>query len=215
MMESRSWRLSAFRKLASTSMVNMPVHRNLHVLSPPVRQYLYKRPRSELVHSDARSPRRLVRGDRTAVDRPDEEVQQALPSRGVVEYITDQCGASRLLDKVAETLGRRVETLEKKCEHSGVSCRQLSGMKIPSLIEGVCKRVPAMVVVQFPRAVNSRVVFPDLLRCQLVAAMRCDRHDIRGTVREPNAGTSERNLHEAPGKIARRVEHVLIGRRDL
>src|SRR5689334_17702523 len=87
-------------------------------------------------------------------------------------------------------------------------------MQVPALVETIRQRMSAVIVMQLPRAVDSVVVFCDLLAREIVAAMFCDRHDVRRSVREPDARPAKRDLHHAPGKIARRMKHVLVCGRD-
>jgi len=45
--------------------------------------------------------------------------------------------------------------------------------------------------------------------------MRCDRHDVRCTIREPDAGSRVGHLHHVAGEVARRVVHPLMGGGDV
>ena len=109
---------------------------------------------AQLVEREAALLDRLLFGDRAAVHRAQEVVQQSLPGRGVVEHVADERRLRGLLDEVAEPIRRRVEPFEEERVHRGVARRQLRGMQIPALIEAGDERVADVLVVQTPRAVH-------------------------------------------------------------
>src|SRR6185503_7998189 len=69
-------------------------------------------------------------------------------------------------------------------------------------------------VVQLPRTMDHLAVLFDLLLRQRRAAfdetMWRDRHDVRRTVRKPNARTGKRYLHHVLREVTRRMQHVLV-----
>src|SRR5438876_5852481 len=74
-----------------------------------------------------------------------------------------------------------------------------------------------MIVVQFPRAMNSFAVLVELLPAQrwpvLFRPVWRYRHDVRGAVGKPYARSGKRHLHHVARKIARLMCHVLVRRR--
>ena len=100
-------------------------------------QDLHERPRRELVERQAALLDRLLLRDRAAVHRAQEVVQQALPGRGVVEHVADERRLRRLLDEVAQALGRGVEAFEEERVDRGVARRQLRRVQVPALVEAV------------------------------------------------------------------------------
>src|SRR5881396_4283307 len=88
-------------------------------------------------------------------------------------------------------------------------------MQIPALIKASIKRMLDVIVVQFPRAMDDRAVFVNLILRQLLSfssAMRGDGHDVGRTIREPDAGSGKRDLHHVLREITRRMHHVLVRR---
>ena len=88
-------------------------------------------------------------------------------------------------------------------------------MEIPSLVIRMHERVTDVIDVQLPRAMDGLEVLGDPLIVQLVAAMRRDRHDVRGAVRKPKPGAGVGDLHHVAREIARRVIHPLLRRRNV
>ncbi len=64
-------------------------------------------------------PRDLLLSDRTAVERPEEVVEQALSGGSVIEHVTDQSGLGGLFHEVAEAFARRSQPLQEEGEHCG------------------------------------------------------------------------------------------------
>src|ERR1051325_2417510 len=114
-------------------MVTSPAKKVSQILS--VLQNLHERGRHKLVVGQTRQPRRLFFGYRAAIDRAQKIIQKALARRGIVEHVANQRGLRGFLDEIAQTLGSRVEALQKECVDRRVACRQLRRMQVPSLIE--------------------------------------------------------------------------------
>src|SRR5260370_3559447 len=88
-------------------------------------------------------------------------------------------------------------------------------MQIPALIKTSLKRMPDVIVMQFPSTMDDGAVFVDLILCQarsFSSSMRSDGHDVRRAIREPDAGSGKRDLHHVLREIARRMHHVLVRR---
>ena len=98
---------------------------------------------------------RLVASSTTAVIaaiyRPQEEVQQSLTGGGVVKYVPNKRGTRSFFDEVAQAIAGSIQSFEKESENGGIPGRQLSRMKVPALIKRVSERVPAVIIVEFPR----------------------------------------------------------------
>src|SRR5436305_12614959 len=102
---------------------------------------------AKLFVREARKPDGLRFGDRAAVYRAQEVVEQPLSRRGVVEHVADEGCARGLLDEVTEALGRRAETLKEESVDGRVARRELCGVQVPPLIEGVRERLLNVLVV--------------------------------------------------------------------
>jgi hypothetical protein len=71
-----------------------------------------------------------------------------------------------------------------------------------------------MLEVQPPRAVNRPLVFSFLLIGQfwttLGTPVWSDGHDVCCSVRKPDSGTRKCHLHHVSGKVAGRMQHILV-----
>src|SRR2546427_9735405 len=88
-------------------------------------------------------------------------------------------------------------------------------MQIPALIKRSVKRVLAVIVMQYPRAMDDHAVFVNLILRQLLSfssAMWGDGHDVGRTIREPDGRSGKRDLHHVLREITRRMNHVLVRR---
>lgn len=132
----------------------------------PVLQDLDEGTPAQLVEREARPLQGFLLGYRAAVDRPQEIVEETLAGRRVIKDFSDERRLSGFLDEVAEALGGSVEAFEEEGKNRGVAGHELRGMEIPSLIEGVDQRVPDVLGVQPPGAVDDRAVLLDLLGCR-------------------------------------------------
>ena len=87
-------------------------------------------------------------------------------------------------------------------------------MQIPPLIKTLIERMADVPVMNLPGVVNGHAILRDLLAGKQRAAMRRDRQDVGGAVGDTDARSGEMKLHHGAREIARRVEHVLVGRGD-
>src|SRR5580700_7328649 len=97
-------------------------------------QDFQKRPVMQLFNCNSGQAFRLRFADRSAIDRAQEEIQQALAGGGVVEHVADERGLRRFLDKILEARGGRIESFKKKRKYCRVARGQLRRMQVPSLI---------------------------------------------------------------------------------
>src|SRR5262245_55413940 len=134
---------------------------------------LQERPRSQLVGREPALLERLRLRDRAAPQRPQEDVEQALPRRRVVEDVADERRLAGLGEEVGQPLGGGLEALEEEGVEGGVARDELRGVQVPALVEADPERGADVVVVHPPRAVHD--VAP------------ADRHDVRRAVGEEDA----------------------------
>src|SRR5438477_60152 len=80
-------------------------------------------------------------GDRAGVDAAQEEVEEALPRRGVVEDIADERRLRRFVDEVLQPCPGGVDALEEEAVQRPVTRDELRRMQIPSLIESSGERM--------------------------------------------------------------------------
>src|SRR6266508_2453452 len=87
-------------------------------------------------------------------------------------------------------------------------------MQIPALIKGILERMLNVCVMESPGAMNDLAVLRDLFRFERWSTFNKtewrDGHDIRGPIREPDAGARKRNLHHMFRKVAGWMHHVLM-----
>src|ERR1051325_5623817 len=139
----------------------------------------------------ARKLRRFVFRYRAAIDRAQKIIQQSLAGGGIVEDITNQSCFGGLLDKVAQPFRSGVQTFKKESIYRGIAGRELARMQVPALVKATDQRMLNMIVMQLPGAMDHRAILIDLIGGEGVIfgwAVRTDRHDIRGAVRQPDAG---------------------------
>src|SRR2546421_2349728 len=156
---------------------------------------------------------RLRLGDGPAVDCAQEVVEEALTRRRVVEHVADESGARGLLDEVAQSLRGGPEAFEEEGVDGCVARRELRGVQVPALVEGVCERVLYVVVVKFPRALDGAPVLLLLLLCERAGggrAVRGDGHDVGRAVGEPDARAAQGDLDRVAREVTGRVRHVLV-----
>src|SRR6185295_19912904 len=88
---------------------------------------------AELIEREPAQLERFILGDRAAIKRAQEIVQQPLSRRGIVEHVADECRLCGLLDERLQPFRGRAEPFEEECEHRDVTRGQLRRMQIPSL----------------------------------------------------------------------------------
>src|SRR5438552_53189 len=114
----------------------------------------------------------ILRSDRPAIHRTQEEVQEALSGCGIVKDITDQRCFSGLVDEVSQAFRCRLERFEEKRIYGSISRGELGRVQVPALIEGMPQGVPNLVIVQLPGSVHDHLVFRKLLMRQAFRSMR-------------------------------------------
>src|SRR5262245_20267872 len=76
-----------------------------------------------------------------------------------------------------------------------------------------------MIIMKFPGSLHHGAVFLDLFLRQWWSTfdktIGRHRHDVCCSIRKPDSGASEGNLHHVLGEVARRVEHMLMGRSNV
>ena len=85
-----------------------------------------------------------------------EEVEQSLARRGVVEHVPDERRLRGLRDEVRQARRRRGERLEIEGVHGGVTRDELGRVQVPSLVEAARQRVPDVARLELPRGVDRR-----------------------------------------------------------
>src|SRR5215204_1314118 len=118
--------------------------------APTILQDLHERSTPQLVERHARHGDRLVLGHCAAVDRAEEEGQQPLTGRRVVEYVADESRLCGPLDEVAEPRALLLEAGEEKGVHRCITRDELCRVQIPALIETGLQRVADVLVVHPP-----------------------------------------------------------------
>src|SRR5260370_29910098 len=106
--------------------------------TPPA-ENLHETPASQLLESQARRER-LFLGDRAAVQRAQEVIQEALTGSGVVENVADERRLPGLLDEIAETVGSGGEAFQEEGVNGGVTRGKVRRIPIPPLVETVDQR---------------------------------------------------------------------------
>src|SRR5262245_49607180 len=96
---------------------------------------------AKLVGGEAGHSSSLLLGDRGRIDGAKEEIQKPLTRCRVVEDVSHQRGLRGLLDEVAESCARGIDSLEKEGVERGVPADQLRRMQIPALIESADERM--------------------------------------------------------------------------
>src|ERR1700745_4183235 len=96
-------------------------------------------PPLDIVRGEA-GGRDVPRFDGAGVQRPKEEIEQALAGRSIVEDLADERRLCRLLHEVRKPLRRLREPLEKERVTGGVARRYLRRMEVPALIEASLER---------------------------------------------------------------------------
>src|SRR6185503_395155 len=119
-------------------------------LTTPPGEDRHERARAQLLEGEPAPRRRLLLADGAAVDRAQEEVEQALPRRRVVEDVADERRLRRLGDEVGEPLRRRVEAVEEERVDRRVTDGQLRRVQVPALVEAQLERVLDVVVAELP-----------------------------------------------------------------
>src|SRR5437870_9716004 len=110
----------------------------------------------------SRKSQSFVFRQRAAIQRPQKIIQQALPGCRVVEDVPNQSCFRRLLDKIVQAFGGRIQTLEKESIDGRITSRQLRRMQIPTLVETSDERMLNVIVMKFPGAMDDGAVFIDL-----------------------------------------------------
>ena len=117
------------------------LERNALFSPAPRLQDLHERSAAKLGRCQPALLDRFVLGDRAAVHRPQEIIQETLSGGGIVEHVANQGGLRGLLHEVLEPLGSRVEPFEEERVHRRIARRQLRRMQVPPLVETGDERV--------------------------------------------------------------------------
>src|SRR5205814_8964919 len=91
---------------------------------------------------------RLLLSERAAAGAAQEEIEQPLPRRRVVEGVARERRLPELADEVAQPLGRAGEAFEEEGIERAIAAGQLPRMQVPSLVEAVDERIAQVVRVE-------------------------------------------------------------------
>src|SRR5258706_2164025 len=100
--------------------------------------------------------------DRAAVPGAEEEIEQALAGRGVVEDVADEGRLSGLRDEVRQPRRRGFEAVEEERVERGVARGELRGVEVPPLVVGVREGMADVAVVELPGVMHGRAVLLEL-----------------------------------------------------
>src|SRR5581483_11679629 len=100
--------------------------------------------------------------DRSAAEPAEEEIQQSLTGRGVVEYVADQSRLGGFVDEILQPCRGRFQALKEEKVYRHVAAGKLRRMQVPALVEAADERVLDMIEMHLPRAVNGLSVLLDL-----------------------------------------------------
>src|SRR5215510_3063908 len=100
---------------------------------PPRLQDLHERPAAQLLEREA-GRERLLLGERARVDAAQEEVEQALAGRRVVEDVAEQRGLGGLLDERLQAVCGLGARLQEERVHGGVAGGELRRVQVPALV---------------------------------------------------------------------------------
>ncbi len=155
-------------------------------------------------------------GDRAGANAAEEEAEQSLARRRLVEHAADELRVRRAIQECLEPRAGELDAFEIEARHRGVARDELRGVQIPALIEAARERMSDVSEVHHPPRVDRGRVLRALGVAQRRDVARVYRHgqQRRRSVREADAGAGERRLNHVLREVARRMAQSLIRRRD-
>ena len=148
-----------------SSRTGFPFKRNsiapLILFSPALKNF-QERARAQFLERQTGGERFLF-CDRAASESAQEEIEQALAGRGIVEDVAKQRGKRGFFDKCFQAIGGASQTFEEKKINSGVTRDELRRVQIPALIVSGAERVQIVLEPESPCLMNGVAILALLL----------------------------------------------------